>query len=63
MFLFGIGLLGVGIFPENLPTLHSSFASVSFLGGAVRRSRRIGSSARRSGTLPCCLGRSRSSRS
>ena len=35
MLFFGIGLLGVGIFPENLPTLHSSFASVSFLGGAV----------------------------
>lgn len=35
MTAFALGLLGVGIFPENLPRLHTSFASVSFLGGAI----------------------------
>ncbi|MBF6600544.1 MAG: DUF998 domain-containing protein [Dehalococcoidia bacterium] len=35
MALFGVGVLGVGIFPENLSGVHTSFAGLAFLGGAI----------------------------
>ena len=35
MLLFGVGVIGVGFVPENVNAVHTGFASVAFVGGAV----------------------------